>query len=163
MGRRSRNRTARPTPGEQPPSGRGERLRRRAEGASKAAEQRIRERPPAPWDPFPLTELAILAGLLLLVAGALVGGPTGTGLIAAGVVLACIGGLETALREHLGGYRSHAGLLAGGVGVAVLVGASALLDLPAPVAAAIAIAAFGILFTALRSSFVRRSGGRGVL
>ncbi|MGK2877194.1 MAG: hypothetical protein ACSLFF_01245 [Solirubrobacterales bacterium] len=138
-------------------------MRDRADAAGRVAEKQIRARPKAPWDPFPLTELAILAGIALLVIGVIIGGSTGDGLIVAGVVLACIGGLETILREHFGGFRSHAGMIAGIFGVTTLMLTSAVLELPRAISAAAGIAVYGLLFTTLRSAFIRKSGGRGVL
>src|SRR5512133_369401 len=71
------------------------------------------ERPPAPWGPFPLTEIAILVGLIMLIAGFASGGSfSGTLMIAVGIALAALGGLELAIREHFAGYRSHTALLA---------------------------------------------------
>lgn len=154
MGKRSRQRAARGST-DQAPAGR---RRRRS-----AAERRVRQRPAAPWDPFPLTELAVLSGLILLVIGIVIGGSTGRGLIAAGVLLACIGGLETVLREHLAGFRSHSGLLAGIASLAVLIASTAIFDISVPVRAALAIGTFALVFPALRSAFIRKSGGRGVL
>lgn len=138
-------------------------LRERADAAGKVAEKRIKERPAAPWDPFPLTELAVFSGLVLMVIGAVLGGQTGKGLIVSGVVLACIGGLETALREQLAGYRSHSGLLAGLAALLALIGTTALLKISVAVAAAIAIGVFALAFPALRRAFIRKSGGGGVL
>lgn len=141
----------------------GPSLRQRADRASRIAEERIKQRPAAWWDPFPLTELAIFVGLVLLVVGALTGGSAGRGLIASGLLLAALGGLETALREHLAGYRSHAGLLGGLAALAALIISSALVRLPAAAAAAIAVGTFALVFPVLRNAFIRRSGGRGVL
>ncbi|MBJ7458168.1 MAG: hypothetical protein JHD02_03170 [Thermoleophilaceae bacterium] len=162
MGKRSRQRSAQQAPPSDPQS-RKQRLRERADAASRVAEKQIKARPKAPWDPFPLTELAIFAGIVLLVVGVIIEGATGTGLIVSGVVLACIGGLETVMREHFGGYRSHAGTIAGILGAATLMLTSVVLKLPPAVSAAAGIAVFGLLFTTLRSSFIRKSGGRGVL
>lgn len=160
MGKRSRRQAPRPG---QPRGADKHSLRQRADAASRVAERRIKQRPPAPWDPFPLTELAVLSGVLLVVIGIFVSGGAGRGMIVAGVVVACIGGLETAVREHFGGYRSHAGLLAGAVALAVLIGVTSLARLgPAP-RAGLAVGVFAILFPVLRSSFIRKSGGRGVL
>jgi hypothetical protein len=162
MGKRSRQRAAPKTPAAVPQT-RKARLRERADTASRVAERQIKARPAAPWDPFPLTELAVFFGLLLTVVGFFVKGDTGKGLIIAGVVLACIGGIETALREHFGGFRSHAGLLAGIIALATLVVTTAALDFGPPIRAGIAVAVFGLVFPTLRSSFIRKSGGRGVL
>lgn len=100
---------------------------------------------------------------MLLVVGVLLGGQTGKGLIAAGVTLACIGGLETALREHFGGYRPHSGLLAGIAALAAVAFVSLVLGASVPLRAAAGVGAFALVFPTLRSAFIRRSGGRGVL
>lgn len=161
MGKRSRQRSQPNAPrAERPPK---PSIRERADRASRAAERQIKQRPSAPWDPFPLAEVAVLSGLILLIVGAFVNGPTGRGLIVSGVVLACIGGLETALREHLGGYRSHAGLFAGIAALATLILTTAIFDIGVVVRAGIAITVFAIAFPTLRNSFIRKSGGRGVL
>ena len=159
MGKRSRQTR---TP-KSDPKPRKQALRERADAASEVAERKIKERPPAPWDPFPLTELSVLAGLILLVVGAIVRGDTGKGLIAAGVVLACIGGLDTALREHFNGYRPHSGLLAGILALLALGITTSLLNIGLPVRAGIGIGVFAIAFPALRRTFIQRSGGKGVL
>lgn len=59
-------------------------------------------------------------GLVMLVAGLFVGGPRGTVLLATGMALGALAGLELSVREHFGGYRSHTALLAGFAAVAVL-------------------------------------------
>jgi hypothetical protein len=114
------------------------------------------ERPPAPWGSFPLAELTILAGIVALAIGVFGGGPTAIGI---GVGLACLGGMEVAIREHLAGYRSHTTLLAGFVFVAVV----ALLFYAAgqllAVALAVGAAAFVLAFLGLRRVFQRASGG----
>src|SRR5919202_2278117 len=104
MGRRSRKR------GE---STRAERDAARRERAAAPARRRsTTERPPAPWGSFPLSELVIFLGLVLILWGA-AKGSGGEELLVAGLVLASLGGGELALREHLAGYRSHSSLLAG--------------------------------------------------
>jgi hypothetical protein len=114
------------------------------------------DRPPAPWGSFPLAELTILAGIVALVVGVFGGGPTAIGI---GVVLACLGGMEVAIREHLAGYRSHTTLLAGFVFVLVV----ALLFYAAgqllAVALAVGAVAFVAAFLGLRRAFQRASGG----
>ena len=70
------------------------------------------ERPVALWGSFPLTELTVLVGLIMLIAGFASGSAQGTVLIGVGVALASLGGLELAIREHFTGYRSHSLLLA---------------------------------------------------
>jgi hypothetical protein len=117
--------------------------------------------PPAPWGSFPLVELVVLAGIVLLVAGFVVGGTTGTLLIVTGVVLASLGGLELSVREHFTGYRSHTTLLAGLAAVACLgilfFGAPSLLSPYVRIGAALAV--FGLAAWGLTVVFRRASGG----
>jgi hypothetical protein len=116
-------------------------------------------RPPAPWGNVPLVELVVLAGIVLLVAGFIVHGSQGTAMIAAGIALCSIAGLELAVREHFSGYRSHTLVLSGAVGVAVLAGLAFLVPaLWLPIALAIAVAAFAGMAVILTRTFQRRSG-----
>ncbi|MDQ2621780.1 MAG: hypothetical protein M3Y45_01945 [Actinomycetota bacterium] len=55
-------------------------------------------------------QLAVLAGLILIVIGVVSSNPTQ---LLIGLGLGSLGGLELSLREHLAGYRSHTTLLAG--------------------------------------------------
>lgn len=114
------------------------------------------DRPPAPWGSFPLAELTILGGIVMLAYGIFGANSTALGV---GVVLACIGGLEVAVREHLAGYRSHTTLLAGAVFVLVV----ALLFYVAGQLLAVSLAAGTVAFVAavylLRHAFQRASGG----
>ncbi|HST32522.1 MAG TPA: hypothetical protein VLJ80_03265 [Solirubrobacteraceae bacterium] len=71
----------------------------------------VGERPRAPWHPFPLAELSILVGLIAVAIGA-ARGEAGKTLLLVGVLVVVLGTLDTTIREHLSGYRSHAGLLA---------------------------------------------------
>jgi lysylphosphatidylglycerol synthetase-like protein (DUF2156 family) len=114
------------------------------------------ERPPAPWGNFPLAELTVLAGIVMLVIGIVSRGPTAIGV---GVVLAGLGGLEVSLREHLAGYRSHTTLLAGTVFVLVTGGLFYLGGLILAVCLAVGAIAFAVSFFALRRAFQRASGG----
>jgi hypothetical protein len=107
-------------------------------------------------------ELVILLGLVLLVAGFFVQGNRGLTMIAAGVALASLAGLELSVREHLAGYRSHSTVLAGVVTVVAL--AAGFFLLPASLLAVnvlIGALVFGVCFYALREVFKRRSGGLG--
>ncbi len=81
-------------------------------------------RPRAPWHPFPLAELSILVGLVAVAIGA-ARGEAGKTLLLVGVLVVVFGTLDTTIREHLSGYRSHAGLLAA-VPTALVHGAIAL-------------------------------------
>ncbi len=115
------------------------------------------ERPQAPWHPFPLVELCVLLGLVLLVWGFFTAdAASGRVLLVCGMVLASLGGLETALREHFTGYRSHALLLAALPAVLV---AGVLFFAQAPWIA-IPVAGAAVLLAAsaaLRRAFRRRS------
>lgn len=114
------------------------------------------ERPPAPWGSFPLAELTVLAGIVMLVIGIAGGSPTA---LAVGVVLGAIGGLEVSIREHFAGYRSHTTLLAGLVFVVVTGGLFYLGGLILAVCLGVGAVAFAASFLALRRAFRRASGG----
>ncbi len=114
------------------------------------------ERPPAPWGNFPLAELTVLAGLVSLAIGVIGAHPT---LLGVGVVLAGLGGLEVAVREHFAGYRSHTTLLAGTVFVLVTGGLFYLAGLILAICLGVGAAAFLAVFFLLRRAFQRASGG----
>lgn len=117
------------------------------------------ERPPAPWGSFPLAELTILAGIVVLAIGFAGQNPTA---IAIGAVLGALGGLEVSVREHFAGYRSHTTLLAGVAFVLV----TGVLFYAAGTILAIAlaggVAAFAAAFILLRRAFRKASGGLSV-
>jgi hypothetical protein len=114
------------------------------------------DRPPAPWGDFPLAELTVLAGLIALAIGVLGNHPT---LLGVGVVLAGLGGLEVAVREHFAGYRSHTTLLAGTVFVLVTGGLFYLAGLILAICLGAGAVAFLAVFLLLRRAFQRASGG----
>ena len=114
------------------------------------------ERPPAPWGSFPLVELCVLAGIVLLVVGIVGAHQTAIGV---GVVLAGLGGLEVSVSEHFAGYRSHTTLLAGTVFVLVTGGLYYLAGLILAICLGVGAAAFLLAFLALRRAFQRASGG----
>jgi lysylphosphatidylglycerol synthetase-like protein (DUF2156 family) len=114
------------------------------------------QRPPAPWGSFPLAELVILAGIVMLVIGIIGASPRSIGV---GVVLAGLGGLEVSVREHFAGYRSHTTLLAGTVFVLVTGGLFYLGGQILAVCLAVGAIAFVATFLALRRAFQRASGG----
>jgi hypothetical protein len=157
MGRRSRKR------GE---STRAERDAARRERAARAephprARRATGERPRAPWGSFPLSELVILLGIVLILWGA-ARGSAGGEMLAAGLVIASLGGGELALREHMAGYRSHSSLLAGVAAfVAVTVVALGLGPVQVWVLLVLGVAIFAGTFYAMRELFKRRSGGLG--
>ena len=143
MGRRTRKREAeRPRPAPRP----------RPRGRPPAS-----DRPPAPWGSFPLSELLILVGIGVLIWGLV--GAVGER-IAGGLAIASLGGAELALREHLGGFRSHSALLAGtATFVVVTVIVVALGPVKMWVALLAGVAVFGAAFYWMRELFRRRSGG----
>jgi hypothetical protein len=158
MGRRSRKRAAGSTRAERDAARRG-----RVEVAR--AEVRPRrepgERPAAPWGSFPLSELVILVGIVLILWGAL-SGRDGEERLIAGLVIASLGGGELALREHLAGYRSHSALLAGVAAfAAVTVVALGLGPVKIWALMILGVAVFALTFYAMRELFKRRSGGLG--
>ena len=152
--KRKRRRADYRAPGRPAQTGAGE--------AERPARRSAPERPPAPWGRFPLIELCVLLGLILLIAGFFVQGTRGVTMIAAGVALASLAGLELSIREHLAGYRSHSTVLAGFVTVIAL--AAGYFLLPADLFAVnvlIGAVVFGLCFYALREVFKRKSGGFG--
>lgn len=159
MGKRTRQR--RPEPAAKPVS--KPTFRERIAAAGEVAEHSIESRPKAPWDPFPLAELLIFAGIVTLVTGMFVSGDTGAIVAATGFGLIGIGTLDTMIREHLAGYRAHAGMFAAVLALLVPAVSVAAVDLNLPVRLAIGIAVFGVAFPVIRRDFLRRSGGRGVL
>lgn len=120
------------------------------------------EPPPAPWGSFPLVEIAVLVGLVMLVLGFFfVDGSRGPILIATGLALGSIGGLELTIREHFSGYRSHTLLLAG-VPALLVLGLLFYLapeGLPPLARAGIGIAVFAAFAFLLSRAFAARSGG----
>jgi hypothetical protein len=170
MGRRSRKRAEGTTRAERDAARRQRTLERReAEAAGRPASPgRARpgrpssaERPRAPWGSFPLSELVILIGIVLIGWGA-VSGESGEERLLAGLVIASLGGGELALREHLAGYRSHSALLAGVAAfVAVTVVALALGPVKVWLLLLLGVAVFAGGFYGMRTLFKRRSGGLG--
>ena len=103
----------------------------------------------------------ILLGILLIIWGA-VSGEEGEERLLAGLVIASLGGGELALREHLGGFRSHSSLLAGVTAfVVVTVVALGLGPVRIWVLVLVGGAVFAGTFYLMRELFKRRSGGLG--
>ncbi len=98
----------------------------------------------------------MLAGIVMLAIGIFGGGPTAIGV---GVVLAGLGGLEVAVREHFAGYRSHTTLLAGTVFVLVVGGLFYLAGLILAICLGVGAVAFLASFYTLRRKFQSASGG----
>jgi hypothetical protein len=122
------------------------------------------ERPQPLWGSFPLSEIVIAIGLVMLIVGLFLPPSTGKLVVAMGLVLASLAGLEVAVREHLTGYRSHTTLLAGGTGVAAIAITLAIgqRDLPLWVALVIGLGAGGLAAFGLLRAFRRHSGGASV-
>jgi hypothetical protein len=162
MGRRSRKRGD-STRAERD-AARLERARRQQLGASaprRPGRPSLHDRPEAPWGGFPLSELVIFLGIVLILVGA-VQGTDGARFIAAGLVIAGLGGGELALREHMAGYRSHSSLLAGAAAFVVVTAvALGLGPVKLWVLVLLGIAVFAATFYAMRELFKRRSGGLG--
>jgi hypothetical protein len=175
MGRRSRKRGGAPasvdegtTRAERDAARRARAQQQAAGGAAPPARTRSRtstrppldERPPALWAPFPLTELLVLAGIVLMTWGFLSdGGQAANGKLAAGLAIASIAGLELSIREHLTGFRSHTTLLAGAIAIAtMLLSLLAGVDVLGPLLILAAVA-FAVSFYGLRELFKRKSGG----
>jgi hypothetical protein len=149
MGRRSRKRAL------------STRAERDAARSRPAAERRpTSQRPPPPWGSFPLSELVILAGIVVIFWGLFSGGDAGRERVGGGLVLASLGGGELALREHLAGFRSHTSLIAGVAAVAAVTAvAIGLGPVKVWVLLILGAAVFGGTFYAMRELFRRRSGG----
>jgi hypothetical protein len=120
------------------------------------------EPPPPPWGSFPLVELCVLAAIVMLILGFfVVGGSRGPILIAAGLALGSIGGLELSIREHFAGYRSHTAVLAG-VPALIVLGLLFYLapaGLPQLARLGIGVAVFVVAALLLTRVFTNRSGG----
>jgi hypothetical protein len=154
MGRRSRKRADGPlsapasaAPAKPEPKTRMDRMIARADA-----------RPKPPWHPFPLIELAVFVGIVLIVFGFLqTETPRGRVALVLGMALCSLAGLDTAVREHFEGYRSHTTLLAGLFGV---VSAASLFFAKAPWIAVLvaAVAIFAAAFALFRRAFRRRAG-----
>lgn len=69
----------------------------------------VGERPAGIFGGVPVSEVAILAGLLLLILGMV---NHGGAALEVGIILMALGVAEVTAREHFSGYRSHATLLA---------------------------------------------------
>lgn len=158
MGRRSRKRsgaagTAAPPPPRPAASAPAHPQRPRSRRA------RLDEAPKAPWSPFPLVELTILIGIVIIVAALFSGGDRRPVLLACGFALVTLAGLELSVREHFSGYRSHSTLLSGVCAVVSVIPLYFLTGLPQVVLLLVAAIVFGLAFQLLRTAFARRSGG----
>jgi hypothetical protein len=119
---------------------------------------RIDERPKAPWHPFPLIELCVLIGIVCIAVGFFSrDSPTGRLVLGLGFALGALGGLDTSLREHWAGYRSHTLVLAAFPAVVAAV-LSALAGAPNVVVPILLLGVFMAAFIALRRVWDRTAG-----
>ena len=147
MGKRARKRAAAPAVAPTPAPAPAPRRR--------GGRPTIEERPKPPWHPVPLVELCVLVGLVLLVLGALnLRSDRGKVMLVIGMALGSLGGLDTALREHLAGYRSHTTVIAA---LPAVTTAALLFFARAPWIVLIlgAVAVFAVLFWWMRRVFMR--------
>jgi hypothetical protein len=123
----------------------------------KRTRPRLEERPKAPWHPVPLVEIAVFAGLVLIVVGLITSDSRrGRTLLLLGLALGSLGGLDTTMREHFAGYRSHTLVLALAPTVAIAV-VLAVAGAPVPFVLVLAVAVFGAALMLLRGAWRRAS------
>jgi hypothetical protein len=110
-------------------------------------------RPEGPFGGLPVSEVAILAGMVGAVVGFLNGG--GPALVV-GLIVCALGVCEITAREHFSGYRSHTALLAGIPAVAIEAGLVALFGEPKQrgFLLVVVVPVFSILFWLLRRRFL---------
>ena len=159
--------TAKVAPKVSPQAARPTRRQQREE-RERAARQRAQanrtlgtygERPKSVFDPVPVSELAILLGLIAVVVGVLnQGGPA----LGVGAIVCGFGVLEFSAREHFSGYRSHATLLAAFPAVIVEVVVSLAVGVPKQRALVLVpiIPIFALAFWLLRRSFAQARHNR---
>ena len=167
MGRRSRKRgaaparparTVAPAPREPGAGNGGARGGGSPHATPRSYRARMSEAPKAPWSPFPLVEICVLIALVLIVLGFLSDGDRRTAMLACGIALASLAGLELAIREHFTGYRSHTALLAGAAAVVVVVPLFFLTALPQIALLAVGVLVYTLAFFGLRRAFQARTG-----
>ncbi len=111
------------------------------------------ERPEGPFGGLPVSEVAILLGIIGAVVGFLNGG--GPALVV-GLIVCAVGVCEITAREHFSGYRSHTALLAALPAVAIEAGLVALVGEPKQrgLLLLVVVPVFAILFWVLRRQFL---------
>lgn len=120
---------------------------------------RLDEAPKAAWSPFPLTELCILLGMILMAVGLFTTGNNRGLILGSGVILLTMASGELAVREHFAGYRSHSGLISAIGAVAAATPLYLLTNVPPEAILVASAIVFGIGFKVLRDLFADRSGG----
>jgi hypothetical protein len=111
------------------------------------------ERPESPFGGLPVSEAAILLGIISAVIGFLNGG--GPALVV-GLIVCAVGVCEITAREHFSGYRSHTAMLAGIPAVAVEAGLVAIFGEPKQhgLLLVVVVPVFASLFWLLRRRFL---------
>lgn len=134
---------------------RAERLARAESDRRRARRQlgREGERPEGPFGGLPISELAILCGIIAAVVGFAGGGSAS---LFVGILVCALGVMELTAREHFSGYRSHTALLAAVPAVAVEAGIVLVFGEPRqrPLLLIGVVPVFGILFWLLRKRFL---------
>jgi hypothetical protein len=103
----------------------------------------------------------VLSAIVLGIAGFVVGGRPGNVLLTGAVLMGSVAGLEVALREHIGGYRSHTLLLSAVLAVATMA-VLFFLRVDRATMVPVAVGVFGVGFVGWRALFKKRSGGFGI-
>jgi hypothetical protein len=98
--------------------------------------------------------------VVLLIAGFFASGTKGVTMIATGMTLGMLAGLELSIREHFAGFKSHSTVLAGFPAVVVL-GIGFWQEWPQAVSLLAGALVFAAVFYLVREAFKRRSGGLG--
>ncbi len=133
----------------------GERPRRQQQPPPRAGRRDRGERPEAFWGKAPISELAILAGFIVLAVGFSRGVDKGGPAIGVGLALVSLAVLEFAAREHLRGYRSHTLFLS--LLITVILHFVAVLVLGSvvkgPAVLAVDVVVFGILVAVLSKQY----------
>src|SRR3954466_12178064 len=157
MGKRSRKRSLPPAAEGGPAAEPAPPVVDRAPQTAPTRRARLDEAPKAPWSPFPLVELCILLGLVLVVWGFVGGGDRRGVLLGCGFALVSLAALELSIREHFSGYRSHSTLLSGAAAVLVALPLFFLTSLRQEVLLGVGLVVFAAAFAGLRRVFRRRT------
>jgi hypothetical protein len=159
--KRQRRKRRRRQTGEQPAPPRPSAVALDDKQRARAARRRAvaDQRPPALWGDFPLSEIVVFVGILLLIAGFFVSPPQGFVMIAVGLALGSLAGLELSIREHFAGFRSHTLLLSAAVGIPLFGVLFVATKVPATICVAAGAAAFAASAWLFTQAFRRRSGG----
>jgi hypothetical protein len=130
-----------------------------ADPAVRRSRGRPGDRPRAPWGSFPLSEIVVFIGIVVLIAGFFVAPPQGFVMIAVGLGLGSLAGLELSVREHFAAYRSHTLILSAAIGVPIFGVLFVATRISTPICVAVGLVAFGGSAWLFTQAFRRRSGG----